>query len=128
MGFFSNFRADRLIAEVRESGEPDSPRSRRALEKLKGLGASAIPPLVAALAGADKRETAAFVEVLTGLVDNKSFPVLARSMAEENARAVSGIAWALSSSRNYSPSLLLDLLSEPGMPREAILSIISSHR
>ena len=128
MGFFSNFRADRLIAEVRESGEPDSPRSRRALEKLKGLGATAIPPLVAALAGADKRETAAFVEVLTGLVDNKSFPVLARSMAEENARAVSGIAWALSSSRNYSPSLLLDLLSEPGMPREAILSIISSHR
>jgi len=128
MGFFSNFRADRLIAEVRDSGDPDSPRARRALEKLKGLGGHAIPPLVAALAGADKRETAAFVDVLTGLVDNKSLPVLARSMVEENARAVSAIAWALSSSRNYSPSLLLDLLAEPGIPRPAVLSIIGAHR
>jgi len=128
MGFFSNFRADRLIAEFRDSGDPDSPRAKRALEKLKGLGASAIPAIVSALAGADKRETAAFVDVLSALVDNKSFPMLARFMADENARAVSGIAWALSSSRNYSPSLLLDLLSEPGMPRPAVLSIIGAHR
>jgi HEAT repeat protein/tRNA A-37 threonylcarbamoyl transferase component Bud32 len=128
MGFFSNFRADRLIAEVRDSGDPESPRARKALEKLKGLGGSAIQPIVGALAGADKRETAAFVDVLSALVDNKTFPVLAQAMVEENARAVSGIAWALSSSRNYSPSLLLDLLSEPGMPRPALLSVIGAQR
>ena len=95
MGFFSNFRADRLIAEIRESGDPDSPRARQGLEKLKGLGPAAIKPIVGALAGADKRETAAFVDVLTALVDNKTFPLLAQAMVEENARAVSGIAWAL---------------------------------
>jgi HEAT repeat protein/tRNA A-37 threonylcarbamoyl transferase component Bud32 len=128
MGFFSNFRADRLIAEVRDSGDPESPRARKALEKLKGLGGSAIQPIVGALAGADKRETAAFVDVLSALVDNKTFPVLAQAMVEENARAVSGIAWALSSSRNYSPSLLLGLLSEPGMPRPALLSVIGAQR
>jgi hypothetical protein len=128
MGFFSNFRADRLIAEVRDSGDPESPRARKALEKLRGLGGPAIQPIVGALAGADKRETAAFVDVLSALVDNKTFPVLAQAMVEENARAVSGIAWALSSSRNYSPSLLLDLLSEPGMPRPALLSVIGAQR
>jgi len=128
MGFFSNFRADRLIAEIRDSGDLDSPRARQGLEKLKGLGPAAIKPIVGALAGADKRETAAFVDVLAALVDNKTFPLLAQAMVEENARAVSGIAWALSSSRNYSPSLLLDLLSQPGVPRPALLSVIGAQR
>ncbi len=128
MGFFSKFRADRLIAEIRDSGDPDSPAARQALEKLKGLGADAIEPIVATLAAADKRETAALVDVLTALVDNKSFPVLARAMAEENARAVSAVAWALSSSRSYSPSLLLDLLGQPGISRPALLGVIGAHR
>ena len=128
MGFFSNFRADRLIAEVRDSGDPESPRAREALERLKGLGPAAIGPIVSALSATDKRETAAFVDVLTSLIDNKTFPVLARAMADENARAVSGVAWALSSARSYSPTLLLDLLSEPGMSRPALLGVIGAHR
>ena len=95
MGFFSTYRADRLIAEVRDSGDPDSPKARQALAKLKGLGPGAIEPIVATLSGADKRETAALVDVLTALVDNKSFPILARAMSEENARAVAGVAWEI---------------------------------
>ena len=128
MGFFSNFRADRLIAEVRDSGDPESPRARAALARLKDLGAAAIGPIVATLAATDKRETAAFVDVLTSLVDNKTFPLLGKAMAEENSRAVAGVAWALSSSRAYSPSLLLDLLSQPGISRPALLSVIGAHR
>ncbi|MBS1199681.1 MAG: hypothetical protein H6R27_359 [Proteobacteria bacterium] len=128
MGFFSNFRADRLIAEVRDSGDPDSPKARAALAKLKDLGTASIGPIVSTLAATDKRETAAFVDVLTSLVDNKSFPVLAKAMAEENSRAVAGVAWALSSARSYSPSLLLDLLSQPGMSRPALLGVIGAHR
>jgi len=128
MGFFSNFRADRLIAEVRDSGDPDSPRAKAALAKLKDLGPPVIGPIVATLAATDKRETAAFVDVLTSLVDNKTFPLLGKAMAEENSRAVAGVAWALSSSRAYSPSLLLDLLSQPGMSRPALLGVIGAHR
>jgi serine/threonine-protein kinase len=128
MGFLSNFRAERLIAEMRDSGDPDSARARQALAKLKVMGASSIGPIVAALTGADKRETAALVDVLTALVDNKSFPILARAMSEENARAVSGVAWALSSARSYSPSLLLDLLGQPGISRPALLGVIGAHR
>jgi eukaryotic-like serine/threonine-protein kinase len=128
MGFFSTYRADRLIAEIRDSGDPDSPKARQALAKLKGLGVGAIEPIVATLSAADKRETAALVDVLTSLVDNKSFPILAKAMSEENARAVSGVAWALSSSRNYSPSLLLGLVGQPGISRPALLSVIGAHR
>jgi len=128
MGFFTNFRAERLLAEFRDSGNADSAKARQALEKLKDLGPSAIQPIVAAMSGADKRETAALVDVLTALIDNKTFPVVAAAMSEENARAVAGVAWALSSARSYSPSRLLDMLGQPGISRPALLGVIGAHR
>lgn len=128
MAFFSGYRADRLIAEVRESSDPGSPKARQALAKLQGLGTAAIRPIINALATADKLETVAFVDTLTGLIDNRTFPVLARALAEENPRAVAGVAWAMSSSRAFSPTLLLDLLSEPGVSRPAVLDVIAAHK
>ncbi|MFZ2506846.1 MAG: HEAT repeat domain-containing protein [Steroidobacteraceae bacterium] len=128
MGLFSAYRADRLIAEVRESGDPASPRAQQALARLQGLGATAVKPIVDALSTADKRETIAFVEILSGLADNKTFPVLAKALAEENPRSVAGVAWALSTSRAYSPSLLLELLSEPDVSRPALLEVIAAQK
>jgi serine/threonine-protein kinase len=128
MGIFGGYRADRLIAEVRESGDPASAKAKAALAKLQSLGAAAIKPIVDALATADKRETVAFVETLTPLVDNRTFPALADALAEENPRAVAGVAWALASSRNYSPSLLLELLSKPGVSRPAVLDVIGAQK
>ncbi|MCU0975879.1 MAG: HEAT repeat domain-containing protein [Steroidobacteraceae bacterium] len=128
MGFLSAFRADRLIAEIRESGDPDSPTARKALERLKGLGGSAIDPILAALATADKAETVAFVDVLIALTDNKTFPRLAKALAEENGRTVTGVAWALASARNYNPTQLLDLLGNPSVSRPALLNVIGAQR
>jgi serine/threonine-protein kinase len=128
MGIFGGYRADRLIAEVRESGDPESAKAKAALAKLQSMGPNAIQPIVDALATADKAETVAFVEVLTPLIDNKTFPALAEALADENPRAVAGVAWALASSRNYSPSLLLELLSKPGISRPAVLDVIGAHK
>ena len=128
MALFSGYRADRLIAEVRDSGDPASPKARAALARLKGLGAAAVEPIVEALGGTSKSESAAFVEVLTALVDNKTFPAFAKALSEDNPRAVSSVAWALSSAKSYSPMLLLDLLRQPGVSRQAVLGIISAQR
>ena len=49
MSLFANYRADRLIAEVKSSGNAGSPLAQKALEKLVALGPSAIEPIVAAL-------------------------------------------------------------------------------
>ena len=49
-------------------------------------------------------------------------------MAEANGRAMSGIAWALSSSKNYPASALLDALSKPDMPKQAILDVIAAQK
>ena len=119
MSLFANYRADRLIAEVKSSGNPASPVALKALEKLVALGSDAIDPIVDALATSEKKETIAYVEVLSRLIDSKTLPVLLKTMSEANGRAMSGIAWALSSSRNYPAHALLDALTKPGMPKQA---------
>jgi len=128
MSLFANYRADRLIAEVKSSGNPGSPLALKALEKLGALGPSAIEPLVDALATAEKRETAAYVDVLTRLIDSKTLPHLLKIMTEANGRAMSGIAWALSSSKNYPAGALLDALTKPAMPKQALLDVIAAQK
>ena len=119
MTLFANYRADRLIAEVKSSGNPGSPLALKALEKLIALGSDAIDPIVDALATSEKKETTAYVEVLSRLIDSKTLPVLLKTMSEANGRAMSGIAWALSTSKNYPAHALLDALAKPGMPKQA---------
>jgi serine/threonine-protein kinase len=128
MSFFANYRADRLLAEVKSSGNPGSPQAQKALDKLVALGANAIDSIVAALSSAEKRETVAYVDVLARLIDAKSLPHLLRTMAESNGRARSGIAWALSSSRNYPPAALLEALNKPDMPKAAIIDVIAAQK
>src|SRR6202166_1946137 len=128
MSLFANYRADRLIAEVKSSGNADSPLAQKALEKLVALGPSAIEPIVAALSTAEKRETLAYVEVLSRLIDAKTLPQLFKTMEDANGRAMSGIAWALSSSKNYPASALLDALSKPDMPKQAIIDVIAAQK
>src|SRR6266403_1106652 len=128
MSLFANYRADRLIAEVKSSGNPGSPLAQKALEKLVALGPSAIEPIVDALTTAEKRESQAYVEALSRLIDAKTLPQLFKIMAEANGRAMSGIAWALSSSKNYPASALLDALTKPSMPKQAILDVIAAQK
>jgi eukaryotic-like serine/threonine-protein kinase len=128
MSLFANYRADRLIAEVKSSGNPGSPLALKALEKLIALGPDAIDPIVDALATSEKRETTAYVEVLSRLIDSKTLPILLKTMSDANGRAMSGIAWALSSSKNYPAHALLDALSKPGMPKQALLDVITAQK
>src|SRR5579863_5216423 len=128
MSLFANYRADRLIAEVKSSGNPASPLALKALEKLIALGSDAIDPIVDALATSEKKETTAYVEVLSRLIDSKTLPILLKSMSEANGRAMSGIAWALSTSKNYPAHALLDALAKPGMPKQALLDVINAQK
>src|ERR1700689_5067368 len=128
MTLFANYRADRLIAEVKSSGNPSSPLGLKAVEKLIPLGSDAIDPIVDALATSEKKETTAYVEALSRLIDSKTLPVLLKTMSEANGRAMSGIAWALSTSKNYPAHALLDALAKPGMPKQALLDVITAQK
>ncbi|MBP7608586.1 MAG: HEAT repeat domain-containing protein [Steroidobacteraceae bacterium] len=126
MSFFTNLRADRLIAEIKAADDSDGHKS--SLEKLVRLGASAIPRILDALASADNRETAGFVAVLTALLDNKSFPAVASGLTQGNQRTVAGAATALSNSRNYPANLLFGLLDQPAMPKGTVVGILTAQK
>jgi serine/threonine-protein kinase len=128
MSFFTNLRADRLITEIRSSTDPTSPDTQKAIARLKDLGAGAIDSVFAALPDADKNATLAFVEVLAGLVSQKSFPLFVRGLVEGSPRVVAGIAWALTTSRNYPPSLLIEALTTPGISKSALLEVIAAQK
>jgi eukaryotic-like serine/threonine-protein kinase len=128
MSFFTNIRADRFITELKEAKDVAAPATQKAIAKLRELGPGAIEPVTAALADADKIATVAYIEVLTGLVTQKTFPKFIESLVTGSPRVVAGVAWALSSSRAYPPTMLLEALSTEGVAKSALLDVITAHR
>jgi HEAT repeat protein/tRNA A-37 threonylcarbamoyl transferase component Bud32 len=128
MTFLTNLRADRLITGIRSTTDPASQETQKAVARLKDLGPGAIGPVLASLPEADKNATVAFVEVLTGLVSSKTFPQFIEGLVQGSPRVIAGIAWALTSSRNYPAHLLLDALSTPGIAKAALLEVIAAHK
>ncbi|MFL6549167.1 MAG: HEAT repeat domain-containing protein, partial [Povalibacter sp.] len=128
MSFFSDLRAERLIAEIRGIGDPMHPEAQKAFQKLAKLGPTAIPKILDATAVADKKETAAYVEILAQLVDNKTFPLYAQGLVDASPRALAAVSWALSSSTNYSPSLLIDLLARDDISKSTVVEIIAAQK
>jgi len=128
MSFFSNLRADRLITEIRSSQNAASPATQKAVAKLKDIGPNAIEPIFGALPDADKNATVAFIEVLSALVSQKTFPIFVRGLIEGSQRVIAGIGWALTSSRNYPPHLLLEALVTPGISKPAVLEVIIAQK
>jgi len=128
MSFLANFRADRLIGQIKASTNILGTESQKAIASLKALGPSAIEPTLAALPDADKHATVAFVDVLAALASAKTFPTFVTALVEGSPRVIAGVAWALTSSRGYPPHLLLDALAKPGISKSAVLEIINAQR
>jgi serine/threonine-protein kinase len=128
MGFFTNLRSDRLIVQIKSSNDPLGAETLKAVAALKGLGAGVIEPTIQALADADKNATVALVDVLSTLVTNKTFPQFVQGLCDGGPRIAAGIGWALSSSRNYPPGLLLDALAVKGMSKSALMDAIHAQR
>jgi len=128
MAFLSNFRADRLITQIKSSNDILGTEAQKAVAKLKELGAAGITPILAALPDADKHSTVAFVDVLAALATQKTFPMYVDALVQGSPRVIAGVAWALTSSRSYPPHLLLDALAKPGISKSAVLEVINAQR
>jgi HEAT repeat protein/tRNA A-37 threonylcarbamoyl transferase component Bud32 len=128
MSFFSNLRADRLIAQIKSTNDLMGAETQKAIAKLKEIGAGSIDLIIAALPDADKQATVAFVDVLGTLATQKSFPQYIQALVQGSPRVVAGVAWALTGSRNYPPHLLLEALATPGIAKSALLDVINGQR
>ncbi|MGB8694134.1 MAG: HEAT repeat domain-containing protein [Steroidobacteraceae bacterium] len=128
MSFFSNFRADRLIAQITSSNDILGTETQKSVAKLKELGPGGIEAVLAALPEADKHATVALVDVLSALATAKSFPTYVEALITGSPRVIAGVAWALTSSRGFPPHLLLEALARPGISKSAVLEIINAQR
>ena len=128
MALFSNFRADRLITQIRSSNDILGTEAQKAVAKLKELGPAAIEPVLAALPDADKHATVAFVDVLSAVASVKTFPAFVEALVQGSPRVIAGVSWALTSSRSYPPHLLLDALTKPGVSKSAVLEVINAQQ
>jgi HEAT repeat protein/tRNA A-37 threonylcarbamoyl transferase component Bud32 len=128
MALFTNLRSDRLITQIKSTDKPLGEETLKSVAKLKALGAGVIEPVIQALADADKNATVALVDVLSTLVSNKTFPQFLAGLCDGNARIAAGISWALTSSRSYSPGLLIEALNTKGVSKSAVLDVIHAQR
>jgi HEAT repeat protein/tRNA A-37 threonylcarbamoyl transferase component Bud32 len=128
MNFLNAYRADQLIAQIREEADPSSANGKKLFAKLGGLGQSAIPKILEALASADKRQTVEYVELLSDLTNDKTLPLVTRGLADGDPRTVSGTAWALSTNKRFNVNRLVDLLGEDEYSKAAVVEVLQAHK
>jgi len=128
MNFLTTLQADRLIAQIREEADPSSATGKQLFAKLGKLGGAAIPKILEALASADKRQTAEYVEILSSLVSDKTLPLITRGLADGDPRMASGTAWALSSSKRFNVNRLVDLLGEDEYSKAGLVEVLQAHK
>jgi eukaryotic-like serine/threonine-protein kinase len=128
MGFFNNFRADRLIDQIKSAKDVLGAEAQKSVARLKELGPAAIEAVLAALPDADKQTTVALVDVLSSMATAKTLPMYIEALIQGSPRVIAGVSWALSTSRGFPPHLLLEALARPGISKSAILEVIGAHR
>lgn len=128
MGVLGAIRSDRLINQVRSSGNLDDPVSRQAVDKLKDLGKAAVPKLISLLGTTSRDETRLLVELLRRLVDKHTVEYYFQGLADPDQRVVTGVVSALKGAHNVDPNRLLSLFDEPRIPKPAILELLSAYK
>ena len=86
MSFFTNLRADRLIAQIKSTNDLMGAETQKAIAKLKEVGAGRDRAVIAALPEADKHATVAFVDVLATLATAKTFPQYVQALVQGSPR------------------------------------------
>jgi eukaryotic-like serine/threonine-protein kinase len=128
VGIISSIRGERLLADIKASGDASSPQAKKAVEKLIAMGPSAIPLVLEAIGEADRKETMAYVDVLSTLADDKTLPRIAAGLTDSNPRTVAAVSWALAGAKGYPAPHLLKFLEDPDYSRQALLDIISAQK
>ena len=128
MNPFGGMFAERLLARIRTPQDLDSQAGRKAVSRLRKIGAPALRKTVAELETADATRAQALSRVLGILVSAKTLPDAVELMVSSNAKALQGLVWALSNSRDYNPNKLLEHLSDESAPRPALLEVLGAQQ
>ena len=121
-------RSDRLLAELKSAGEPDSSATRAIVEKLASLGPKIIPSILSAIPSIGVTETAACIQALTAVANDSALPTLLQALTDEaHPKTMAAVTTALSRAESIRSGLFLDALTNPDLDKKALIEIIAAH-
>jgi eukaryotic-like serine/threonine-protein kinase len=128
MNLFGNMFAERLVAGIHTPSDLESASGKKTVARLKKIGGPAVRKIVAELETANKERVQALSRVLGTIICARTLPDAIEVIATANARGLQGLVWALSNSRDYNPNKLIASLADDGLPRAALLEILSAQK
>jgi HEAT repeat protein len=128
MGIIGNYRVSKQIEVVLSESNTGSPKAKAAIEKLKEIGAPAVPQLIESLGTTDKEQTQAFTIILAKLLNNRTLPEFTKGLTEAYPRIVTNVTNILKISESYDPNLLIDLFSEKNISKTALIDVLAAHK
>jgi serine/threonine-protein kinase len=122
MKFFDQLRAGRHIQKLRTARSMSPEAVKELVEQLVLLGTGAIEPVMECLGHGEARDPAQII--LLRLLDNSTLPLYLEALSSTNPAVASGVAQVLSRGKGYDISKVVDLLSDPSIPKARVESIL----
>ena len=128
MNFLASFQAERLISQIRSSGDASSSDAKKAFQKLARLGPGAIPKIIDSIAASDRSQTEAFTDLLASYCNDKTLSLVARGLASEEQKTVKATTAAFIQSSRYNVNQLVNMLGEDDYSKPAILEVLAAKK
>jgi serine/threonine-protein kinase len=126
MGLLDTFRVKKLIDTLLTAPDPTGPEVTQAIGRLKQFGAAAVPKLIEALGNTPTPEPV--VQLLAALLHNNTLPLFCAGLAQADSRIVTAVVAILSRHATYDPNRLLELFTDPKMPKAALVQVLAAHK
>jgi len=121
MSFLAGLQTNKAIATLL-ANQVSTPEGKRALLKIKKIGAPAIPKLIDSLSST--QNTLVIENLLGSFLNNITLPIYVEALASDEPKIVSSITRVLSKSQEYDCTSLLDEFTNPNISKKALGDIL----
>lgn len=122
MSLFGSLKVGKALDIIVSGNQVPAPELKEAMDKVKSIGASAIPKLIEAFM--DVPDSPHIESLLISLLNNKTLPQYIDGLADEDRRVVTGVMRVLAKGNTYDPNRLYSLFEDPDIPKAALVQIL----
>ncbi|WP_455220272.1 HEAT repeat domain-containing protein [Kaarinaea lacus] len=124
MSFLAGIQTNKAIATLL-ANQVSTPEGKRALLKIKKIGAPAIPKLIDSLTST--QNTLVIENLLGSFLNNITLPIYIEALGSDDSKIVDGITRVLSKSKEYDCSRLLEEFTNTNISKKALGDILLVH-
>lgn len=124
MSFLAGLQTNKAIATLL-ANQASTPEGKRALLKIKKIGAPAIPKLIENIT--TTQNTLVIENLLTSFLNNVTLPIYVEALGNEDPKVIESITIVLIKSKDYDCTKLLDEFVNPDISKKALGEILLAH-